>query len=277
MVLFQPLIEPNIAVIMVTIPTGRFVWFDYVSNEARKAQSFFGELFGWKTKEAPMPGGRSYTMIALGDATIGGYTEPPPANTHWLAYLQVSDARATAAAVTSLGGTVAKPPFAVGDFATMALVVDPLGAAFALWQPNQVRDSGDYGDTDGAWIWTELYSEEPDRSVAFYEAIGGFETESMKMGGGGPGPDRYELLKSDGKTRAGIMKMPGMPPQWMPYVKVASTDATVDKAKKLGADVKTVETVAGVGRLAVFIDPLGAPLGILQPQPGDAGGLASPA
>lgn len=70
---------------MATIPTGRFVWFDYVSNEARKAQGFFGELFHWKTKDVPMPGGMSYTMIALGDAAIGGYTQPPPANTHWLA------------------------------------------------------------------------------------------------------------------------------------------------------------------------------------------------
>jgi predicted enzyme related to lactoylglutathione lyase len=250
---------------MATIPTGRFVWFDYVSNEAPKAKAFFGELFGWKAKDAPMPGGRSYTMIAVGDATIGGYTEPPPANTHWLSYLQVADARETAANVESLGGTVAKPPFAVGDLATMALVVDPLGAVFALWQPNQVQGSGDYRGTDGAWIWNELYSDDPDRSIAFYKAIGAFEVETMKMGG--TGPDRYEILKSDGKGRAGVMKMPGMPPHWMPYVKVANTDATVDKAKTLGADVKNVETVPGVGRLAVFIDPQGAPVGILQPQP----------
>jgi uncharacterized protein len=250
---------------MATIPTGRFVWFDYVSNEARKAQAFFGELFGWKTKDAPMPGGRTYTMIEVGNATIGGYTEPPPANTHWLAYLQVSDAHATAYKVTSLGGTVSKPPFSLGGFATMALVGDPLGAAFALWQPNQVQDSGDYRGTDGAWIWNELYSDDPDRSVAFYKAIDGFDVETMKMGG--RGSDRYEILKSDGKGRAGIMKMPGVPPHWMPYVKVANTDATVERAKKLGANMKNVETVPGVGRLAVFIDPLGAPVGILQPEP----------
>jgi len=54
-----------------------------------------------------------------------------------------------AAQVASLGGTVAKAPFAVGDFATMALVTDPLGASFALWQPNQVQDTGDYKGIDG--------------------------------------------------------------------------------------------------------------------------------
>jgi len=31
------------------------------------------------------------------------------------------------------------------------------------------------------------------------------------MGGAGPGPDRYEILKSDGKGRGGVMKLPGVP------------------------------------------------------------------
>jgi|SRR5579871_1810256 len=252
---------------MATIPNGRFVWFDYVTNDAAKAQAFFSALFQWRTKDIPLPDGRSYTMIALGDATIGGYTQPPPANGHWLPYLQVASASAAAAKVTSFGGIVAKSPFAVGDQATMALAIDPLGAAFAIWQPNQFQGSGDYLNVDGAWIWNELYSEDPDRSITFYKAVGGFDVETMKMGGDGPGPDRYEILRSDGKSRAGIMRLPGVPPHWMPYVKVANTDATVHTAKKLGAEVKTVETIPGVGRLAVFMDPLNAPIGVLQPEP----------
>jgi predicted enzyme related to lactoylglutathione lyase len=111
-----------------------------------------------------------------------------------------------------------------------------------------------------------LCSSDPGRSVAFYEAVGGFERETMKMKASGGGPDRYEILKSDGKRRAGIMSLAGTPPYWMPYVKVANTDATVAKAKKLGAEVKSVETVPSIGRLAVFIDPRGAPVGILQPE-----------
>ncbi len=49
---------------MAKIPTGRFVWFEYSSADAKKAQGFYGELFGWKTKE--MAGGEApYTMIAV--------------------------------------------------------------------------------------------------------------------------------------------------------------------------------------------------------------------
>jgi len=59
--------------------TGKFVWFEYISKaQAPKAQGFFGELFGWGKKNVPMPGG-DYTMIALGERTIGGYLEWQPA------------------------------------------------------------------------------------------------------------------------------------------------------------------------------------------------------
>ena len=256
---------------MATAPTGRFVWFEHVSNDANKARAFFGELFHWTTQAAPMPQG-TYTMIALGNDPIGGYLAPPagaPPYAHWLPHLQVASAQETANKVRAHGGKIVKGPFPMGDFGTAAIVLDPLGGAFALWQPAKPEDGGgDYKGVDGSWIWNELTTEDPGKSVAFYQAIGGFEVETMKHEGPGPGPDRYEILKSDGKGRGGIMKMHGVPQMWMPYVQVANTDETVAKAERLGATVKMpAETMPNVGRLAVLIDPLGAPLGILQPSP----------
>src|SRR3954469_21334640 len=93
-----------------TIPTGRFVWFEYVSNDAPKAQGFFGELFGWTTKSVPMPDG-AYAMIAAADGkTIGGYGAPPPGMTppQWLPFLLVDSAAKTAPQVKRLGGAVEK-------------------------------------------------------------------------------------------------------------------------------------------------------------------------
>jgi predicted enzyme related to lactoylglutathione lyase len=251
---------------MAKIPTGRFVWFEYVTHQAREAQGFFGELFGWKTRIASVPGDGTYTMIMLRDATIGGYAEPPPKDTHWLSYLQVADVNATAAKVKSLGGTIEEPPFAVDGMATMARVKDPAGVSFALWQPNQVDNDGDYRGIEGSWVWNELYSDDIDESLEFYRAIAGFEVETMRTDDG-PGPGRYEILKSDGKGRGGVMKMAGVRPQWMPYVQVANADSTAERAKRLGADIKNLETIPDVGRIAVFIDPFGALLGVLEPTP----------
>ena len=181
---------------MATTPTGKFVWFDYVSKDEKKAQAFFGELFNWKPKVMPMGQG-SYTMIEVGSDTIGGYMHTPPGapdHAHWLSYLGVADVKESAAKVKASGGTIGKEPYKVGEVGTMAVVFDPFHGVFALWQPNQAQDSGDYKGTAGSFIWNELYTEDPDRSVAFYKAVGGFESETMTMGGGGPGPDRYEIL-----------------------------------------------------------------------------------
>jgi len=140
-----------------TTSTGRFVWFEYVSKDLPRAQGFFGELFGWTTKSVPMPDG-AYTMIAAADGkTIGGYSEPPSgavAKPAWLPYLLVDSAAKTAAKVAQLGGTIMKDAFKVGDFATMAVVLDPQGAAVALWQPAKPEDAGEAAV--GHFTWNEL-------------------------------------------------------------------------------------------------------------------------
>src|ERR1041384_6934706 len=188
-----------------TIPQGRFVSFEYVSGDAHKAQGLFGELFGWSTKSVPMPDGE-YTMIAAPDGkTIGGYSAIPagaPPQASWLPYLQVTSAAETAAKVSALGGKVMKQPFKVGDFATMAVVIDPQGATLALWQPVKAEEPGK--PTAGQFCWNELPSKDPAGSVQFYSQIGGFSSSKMEM----PGMGTYPVLESAGQGRAGVMQHP---------------------------------------------------------------------
>nr|MBA2540470.1 VOC family protein [Deltaproteobacteria bacterium] len=59
--------------------------------------------------------------------------------------------------------------------------------------------------------------------------------------------------------------MPQQPHAWLPYVAVANTDATAEKAKKLGATIVVPPTdIPNVGRFAVLVDPQGSALGILK-------------
>jgi predicted enzyme related to lactoylglutathione lyase len=254
---------------MATIPTGRFVWFEYISKEPQKAQAFFGELFHWKTQKMPSPGGGpEYTMIAAGDDTIGGYPpfmEGMPPHAHWISHLQVTDVGASLSKVKSAGGKVLKDAVKMGDFGTWSVVADPTGAALCLWQPGKVEGSGDFKGKVNTFCWNELMTNEPEKAVAFYKTIGGFEEQRQDMGAHGT----YHVLNFEGKPRAGVMKspMPNVPNAWLPYVQVASADQIVEKAKKLGANVVAPPNdIPNVGRFAVFIDPNGAALGILQPK-----------
>ena len=55
---------------------GKFVWFEHVSKDAKKAQAFYGGVFGWRVAPSPM-GNVTYEMIATGDTAdtmIGGAT-----------------------------------------------------------------------------------------------------------------------------------------------------------------------------------------------------------
>ncbi|MEJ7599438.1 MAG: VOC family protein [Kofleriaceae bacterium] len=245
----------------------KFVWFEYVSKQGQQAQGFFGEVFNWTTKSVPMPQG-NYTMIAIGDRTIGGFIAAPgassegaPEHAHWLTHLHVTDAAKAAAKIRSLGGKIAKEPFKVADFGTMGIAADPQGAAFALWQPASTEAAP--APIEGSFCWNELTAADPDAAAKFYAEVGGFEIEVMTM----PGMD-YTVLKSEGVPRAGVTKpmMPGQPNAWLPYVQVKHADTTADKAKRLGASIVVPPTdIPKVGRFAIFVDPNGAALGILQP------------
>ena len=77
----------------------------------------------------------------------------------------------------------------------------------------------------------------------------------------------YYTLEAGGKPRAGVLAkpMPQAPHAWLPYVAVANADATVDKAKRLGATPIVPPTdIPTVGRFSILVDPNGAALGILQ-------------
>ena len=251
---------------MTTIPTGRFVWFEYLAPDTTKAKGFYGEVFGWTTQGMPIPGGGQYDMIAVAGETIGGYPPHPagaPPKAHWLSHLQVADARATIEQIKSLGGTVKMQPVDMG-MGTYAVAADPLGAVFALWQPAKAEGTGDFRGKPGTFCWNELLSPDPDRSVAFYQAIGGFGVDRQEM----PGMGTYNVLTFDGKPRAGITKpaMPGVPTVWLPYIQVANADATVAKATKLGGGTKVPPVdVPNVGRIAILTDSLDAAIGLLQP------------
>ena len=178
--------------------SGRFCWFDLVTKDPHKAQGFFGELFQWKTKEMPIGGGKTYTMISFGDKEIGGYMPTPqgaPPQAHWIGHLLVADANVAVEQIKQLGGKVRKAPEKMADQGTMAIVADPFDVTFAVWAPAKPQPgAGEFLGKPGGWCWNELTTPEPDKAVAFYSKIGGFTEKKMQTG-----PMTYHILEADGK------------------------------------------------------------------------------
>jgi predicted enzyme related to lactoylglutathione lyase len=249
---------------------GKFVWFELVTPDVKRAQAFYGEVIGWKSTGFPM-GPTTYEMILTGaspDTMVGGYVPCSDAETtpHWLAYVSVEDVEATVRAVIASGGVVAEPPSDIPGVGRRARIVDPQGATLCLLK----NSSGDAPDVTlapyGAFIWNELHTPDPLKAVAFYEKAFGFVDRPVPMGPSGT----YHVVSRNGVDRGGITgHLPeGGAPQWLPYVHVQDADATVARAKKLGGAVPIEPAdIPGIGRFAVLRDPAGATFALLKPLP----------
>jgi len=242
---------------------GKFVWFEHVSHDVSGARRFYDTLFGWNSDGVPV-GGSTYHMIMNGADGIGGYRQAMPgAPNHWLGYLSVADVDTTAARAQAAGARVLMPPTDFGPVGRAATLADPTGGVFAIWKGAE----GDRPEAPqvaaGDWTWNELMTTDTAAALAFYEGVFGFSRQPWDMGAQGI----YYILNHGDKPRAGLMATPK--PEsgsfWIPYVAVAACDASMNKAKELGAEVVVPPTdIPDVGRIAAFVDPTGAVLGILQ-------------
>ena len=113
-----------------------FVHVELNTTDVAKAKNFYGKLFGWKLEDVEMEGG-AYTMIKVGEGTGGGIIKHPVpgAPSAWLAYVLVDDIGAATQKAKSLGAKVMKDVTEVKGAGSFSVIVDPTGAALALWQP----------------------------------------------------------------------------------------------------------------------------------------------
>jgi predicted enzyme related to lactoylglutathione lyase len=244
---------------------GKFVWFELVSRDARKAQAFYGDVLGWKVVPFPM-GNATYDMIYAGDTMIGGYAQPQTNEpSYWISYVSVEDVDAAANAVAANGGRVVNGPSDIPGVGRSARIADPQGAELCVFR-NLNGDPADAPPPSGAWMWNELHTSDPPKALTFYERVLGFTHRTMDMGDAGS----YHIVSRGGVDRGGVTgHLPhGVPPHWLPYVIVDDTDATMARARKAGATIPvSPEDIPGIGRFGVLNDPTGAALAIMKPLP----------
>ena len=118
-----------------------FVHVELNTTDLSKAKSFYGKLFGWELEDVQMGPGDTYTMIKVGEGTGGGMLKQPVpgAPSAWLAYVLVDDIGAATQKAKSLGAKVVKDPTEVPGAGWFSVIVDPTGAALALWKPSRAR------------------------------------------------------------------------------------------------------------------------------------------
>ncbi len=245
---------------------GKFVWFELVSKDAKKAQAFYGDVLGWQVEPFAMGNG-TYEMIYAGGTTIGGYARPKSDRepSHWISYVSVEDVDAAAKAAAANGGSVVEAPSDIPGVGRTARIADPQGAELCVFK-NNTGDPADAHPPNGAWLWNELHTTDPQKALSFYENVVGFSHRAMDMGPAGT----YHIVSRGGVDRGGVTShLPnGVPPHWLPYVIVDDTDATIARARAAGGTIPmNPEDIPGIGRFGVLKDPTGAALAVMKPLP----------
>jgi len=106
-----------------------FVWFHNHSEKAADSIKFYTELLGWKAADGP-PG---MTMLAADATPFAGLGGLDGLTAGWVPFVRVDDVDTATKRATTLGTSVVKP-CTRGPAGEYAIVRDPGGAAFALWQ-----------------------------------------------------------------------------------------------------------------------------------------------
>ena len=160
---------------------GSFCWIELATTDGEGAKKFYGELFGWEGQDNPMGPDMVYTMLKLNGKDVGALyqkgEEMKQVPTHWASYVAVESADEIAAKAKSLGATVMMEPFDVAEHGRMAVITDPTGATFSIWQPKQHKGVGVKGETN-TLCWNELLTNDTAKAADFYTKLFGWKTKS---------------------------------------------------------------------------------------------------
>lgn len=243
-------------------PPGTLSWSDLGTSDPEAAKTFYTNLFGWDHEDMPIPEGGTYTMLrkdGKNAAALSAAQEGmPPA---WNAYVTVDSADDAAARAAELGATVIAEPFDVLDAGRMAVIQDPTGAFFSVWEPR--REIGAHiVNGPGALTLSQLNTGDPGRALEFYSELFGWRGESV-----GAGDMPYWGLYNGDRMAGGLMQLHpdmGAPPHWLNYFGTERVDDAAGRIGELGGQILVPPTEVPGGTILVAQDPQGAVFGLLS-------------
>ena len=162
-------------------PAGVPCFVDTLTPDVEAAKRFYAGIFGWEfAGPGAMPDdppGEYYVARVGGDGVAAIGTQPatvPPAA--WNTYIAVDSADEAAAEAQASGGTVLAGPFDVPPAGRMAVVADPAGATFCVWEAGR-RTGAARVNEPSAWAMSLLSTGDPESAQEFYGRLFGWRAE----------------------------------------------------------------------------------------------------
>lgn len=274
---------------------GTFSWAELATPDGAAAKEFYGRVFGWEYEDNEVPGDSDaiYTMAKREGRYVGAIfqADPPP---RWNSYITVEDAEEAAEKAREAGGEVHAGPFDVGDAGRMAVIQDPTGGVFSVWEAKDHPGAG-LVNAHGALTWNDLMTTDVGKASEFYAELFGWEFAPVDMSGqpadesddadeddddddddesegdDDSADDDVERvsIKNGERLNGGIAKLPESaadkaPPHWLPYFAVDDLDAALSAVREGDGTVMADPIEVPAGSFALVADPQGAVFAIFQ-------------
>lgn len=155
---------------------GEFIWADLSSLKPAQSRAFYGEVFGWHwTNE-----GEYHYGVHQGDLICGHYRMPNSMRARkmapfWMTYIATTDIDATVELAKQLGGTVEIEPTPFDETGEFALIRDPLGAGFCVYEGEGFDDKPT--SQTGQRAGHILHVTDPVHVLAFYQQLFGWTVQ----------------------------------------------------------------------------------------------------
>lgn len=243
--------------IRTSAPVGAPIWIDLASSDVDRSKEFYAAIFGWTFETAGPEYGGYVNAFCDGKPVAGLMVNDPQWDVPdtWTTYLHSADINATlnkavaAGALTCAEGT---KPMEVKDKGWMALLSDPTGAFFGVWQPAGHRGF-EVVNENGAPTYFQLTTGDYGKALDFYLQVFDWQIEAVSD----TAEFRYSTANFDGEALLGIMAM-DVDPSWFFFLGADDVDKTVQLVLDNGGSVIRDAEDTPYGRLASVADATGA-------------------
>ena len=216
---------------------GNFIWADLSTYNTRASVNYYSTVFDWEVSD---DGG--YHILTKNETTIAGLYETPSffkkiGMPHfWMSYFQVASVSEATKIAESNGGKVelTNLPFSNGK---IALIRDPLGAGFTIYEGNDLQLS--INEKNRSLLKTELHTSDLERVRTFYSEIFGWSYNELDN-------STYDVLINNEASNIRMLEVPnklkGKYEYWVLTFKIKDVATIYDRILKAGGQLIFEET-----------------------------------
>lgn len=240
-----------------------FIWSDLSTFDLDATQNFYTKVFGWDFMSE-----EEYSFGYVGrEQAAGVYVMPEKFQqmnlpSFWMSYISVTNIENVVALAQEMGGIIEVKPTDFLGQGQIALIRDPSGAGFTIWEGPDLGGKEADGP-HGRMAWNELIVSDASLVLDFYRTVFGWSFTLEQS----TNEERYEIRNGAGEVIAALQVIPneikGKEEFWVPYFAVKNLSQTLSLVQQEGGE--TVEqSQSAAGNLALVRDPQGAAFALLE-------------